>query len=614
MANSADQWRGRELSCRNHLLLFDKAREQGIDASVLMQGLPYDLPHLLNKHERIDWDSSCQLLRNARTVWSSEELEAIGREIPASPFLKPFLVMAGALYSPADVYNWMFGANSNVGRQLLTCVDSSVHRVSLDELRIEYTTHDGFAVCPEMFEVMKGSLSMVPGMIGYPPADVMLTHTERGASFDIRLANHQPALHWVRRLFGSFGRNQAAYDELSEAHELLHQRYAELQRQMNERERTEQALLEKEAMLSQAQKLEAVGRMAGGIAHDFNNLLSVVLGYASLLKDTPDVADNTSEIADLIEDAADRGARLTSQLLAFSRGQPRRVETIDVNAAILATAELLDRTLGDEIEISYELTDGVGPISADRGQFEQVLMNIAINARDAMVDGGMLTLRTKNLAGADGKRQMTRIEIQDSGRGIPAEDHARIFDPFFTTKPDGNGLGLSTVYGIITQSHGSIGIESAPDAGTTFLIDLPVTSQKSEAPELVLSESAVSGHEAVLVVEDNDELRSLLRWIYAGSGYDVVTASNGSEAMIQLDKLNAIDLLVTDVRMPGMGGRELAHRFRQKYPDTPVLFISGDTGGPSDDLAIPHSAMLPKPFRPDALLRESDRLIQAAKS
>jgi two-component system cell cycle sensor histidine kinase/response regulator CckA len=375
-----------------------------------------------------------------------------------------------------------------------------------------------------------------------------------------------------------------------------------------------------EEQFRQAQKMEAVGRLSGGVAHDFNNLLGVIIGYSEFLQERLDPANALRGSVDEILSAGNRAASLTRQLLAFSRQQVLDPKVLDLNGAVSDMNKLLRRLIGEDIELTTILSPDLGRVKADQGQLEQVILNLAVNARDAMPHGGKLTIQTKNFVMDEAfvrrypypvqPGRYVRLAVSDSGIGMDAETKARAFEPFFTTKEKGKGtgLGLSTVYGVVKQSGGYIDIISSPGTGTTFKIYLPCVSEamKTEgAPKD--GNSSFGGRETILLVEDETSLRTLTRNTLELSGYKLLEAKDGIEALhISEGHTGAIDLLLTDVVMPGMGGRALAHELTRHRPEVKVVFMSGYTGqtvgaqGPLD----PGSAFLSKPFTRDALTRK----------
>jgi CheY-like chemotaxis protein len=333
--------------------------------------------------------------------------------------------------------------------------------------------------------------------------------------------------------------------------------------------------------------MEAVGRLAGGVAHDFNNLLTVIESYADLAAEG--MADDDPLAGDLqeIRRAAERAAMLTRQLLAFSRKSILRLEVLAVSEVILGVEKMLRRLIGEDVELVV-VAGETAAVKADRGQLEQILMNLAVNARDAMPDGGRLEITASDVRVSDASAlelldvtpgHCVRITVADTGCGMDEATLSRIFEPFFTTKGPGKGtgLGLATVYGIVKQSGGAIRVRSEVGRGTTFEIDLPRAEQVavSESPLRAASPRAV-GHETILVVEDEQDVRVLVKRLLESSGFSVLVAASPDEAeAIFASRGPSIDLLLTDVVMPGMNGRALADRFRAARPALRVLFMSG---------------------------------------
>jgi signal transduction histidine kinase/ActR/RegA family two-component response regulator len=391
-------------------------------------------------------------------------------------------------------------------------------------------------------------------------------------------------------------------------------------------------LAETQGQLEQAQKMDAIGRLAGGVAHDFNNLLTVILGRTDILLHPLKPEDPVRRGIELIQRTAGRAADLTRQLLAFSRKQVLEPVVLDLSAVTTDMKDLLGRLIGEDIALLTTPTPGLGRVKADRGQIEQVVMNLAVNARDAMPQGGRLILETANVELDDeyvrrhvGARPGPHVmlAVSDTGTGIPREIQAQIFEPFFTTKEQGKGtgLGLATVYGIVKQSGGYIEVDSEPGQGTTFRIYLPrldaaaVTVDRNARPA-----AAVGGTETILLVADEEGVRELARDILRASGYTVLEARNGAEALLLCERHQGpLDMLLTDVVMPRMSGRELAERLAPLRPELSVLYMSGYT----DDAVIRHgvlaagTAFLQKPFTPAALVlrvRETLDLTAAANA
>jgi PAS domain S-box-containing protein len=381
---------------------------------------------------------------------------------------------------------------------------------------------------------------------------------------------------------------------------------------------TEQKKLE--AQLHQSQKMEAVGQLAGGVAHDFNNLLNVITGYGDLL--LRQLGPTHAGIARLqhIRRAAERGAGLTRQLLAFSRRQVLEPKVLDLNAALSDTQAMLSRLIGEHIQVVMSLDPATGPVRADPGQLEQVVMNLVINARDSMPEGGTLILETANVqldevytrTRQDAKPgNYVRLSVSDTGGGMDAETLSRIFEPFFTTKPrgQGTGLGLATVYGIVKQSGGHVDVYSEVGRGSTFKVHLPRVEADDAAADLGRQdrEATLGGSETVLLVEDDDAMRGLTRELLQEHGYVVLEASGPEGAFgIAESHSGSIDLLMTDVIMPKMNGTQLAAQMVTLRPQMRVLYMSGYT----DEAIGRHGVIeagtnfLQKPFTLQALLRK----------
>jgi hypothetical protein len=382
-----------------------------------------------------------------------------------------------------------------------------------------------------------------------------------------------------------------------------------------------------EAQLHQAQKMEAVGRLAGGVAHDFNNLLTVILGYSTLLLDQLD--ENRvlyQEVAE-IKRAADRAANLTQQLLTFGRKQALSLRPVDLNPIIGARADTLRQLIGEGIELTMRLAADLAPTRVDPGQVEQVVTNLAVNARDAMPRGGSLSIETANveLDAASARRCTVQpgpyvmLAVTDTGAGMDAATQARLFEPFFTTKEPGKGmgLGLSSVYAIARQCGGGILVSSKPGRGSSFKLYLPRVEGEVGGRSAKLAPDEARGDETVVLVEDEPLVKNLVGEVLRKSGYQVMEFANGREALTRVKNHSGlIHLLVTDVVMPGMSGIELARQLAPGRPQLRVLFVSGYT----DDLVErqgvlqPGRAFLQKPFNPDTLLRRVRMLLDAPAS
>lgn len=430
-------------------------------------------------------------------------------------------------------------------------------------------------------------------------------------TFTRPLAALLEGLHAVKE--GNFASPIEAHggDELAEVTRAFDSMRGTLERNEGQREQLEQ-------QLRQAQKMEALGRLAGGVAHDFNNLLTVIKGHSELLIDRMKPADAFYGGTQQIAKTADRAASLTRQLLAFSRMQVLQPRILDLNSLVADMSKLLRRLVREDIEFGFRLGDSLGRVKADPGQVEQVLLNLTVNASDAMPEGGKLTIETQNIKVDDvyacarpplrpGK--YVKLVVTDTGQGMDATTKSRIFEPFFTTKEagKGTGLGLATVYGVVRQSGGFIWVESSPGNGARFEIYLPQAVEKEEAVSAErLPARSKHGSETILVVEDEDEVRSLTYEFLKSAGYSVLTAKDGVEALEVSEGFgSSIQLLLTDIVMPRMRGTELAQKLKASFPSLRVVYMSGYLEQDTCSWEILEKAfVLQKPFSRDMLLRQ----------
>lgn len=395
-----------------------------------------------------------------------------------------------------------------------------------------------------------------------------------------------------------------------------------------ERKKAEEALVQSEKQFRQAQKMEAVGRLAGGIAHDFNNLLTIIMGYSHVLSAE---LGRTHPLLGGIEEmqkAGERAAMLVRQLLAFSRKQPLEPKQLGLNTIVVNLEGMLQRLLGSDIRLVIALDPSNSQVRADQAQLEQVLMNLVVNARDAMLKGGTLTIETSlvdlvrtPLYHVDPlpPGPYVRLSVADTGSGMDRDTQAHIFEPFFTTKEEGkgSGLGLSTVFGIVTQSGGGIDVTSHLGHGTRFDVYFPrLSAEVQPEPQPTASEQLRRGTETILLAEDDPSVRTLIRDELRKLGYKVVEAKNGVEAcLVATQQIDKLDLLLTDMVMPAMGGRELAQHLSTIKPDLRILFMSGYT----DDVGIlaghEHgvTSFLQKPFAPEALAHAVRRVLDTPR-
>jgi signal transduction histidine kinase len=390
-----------------------------------------------------------------------------------------------------------------------------------------------------------------------------------------------------------------------------------LRRAVNETLETQKALSRSEVLLRQSQKMEAIGQLSAGIAHDFNNLLAVIIGYCELMLFRSNLTEGDRTKVQRIADAGETAAALTRQLLAFSRQQLIQPTALDLNEVVTRFEGVMRRLLKEDVEVVISLDPALGAIYADKGQIEQVLMNLAVNASDAMPDGGKLVIETANvdISSSEAVRagiplgKYVRLVVADSGVGMPAHVQAKIFEPFFTTKPvgKGTGLGLATVFGIMQQSHGGIVVQSEEKKGTAFTMYFPQVEAVPQRESAELPKSATKPGALIMVVEDAEAIAEIVRETLSSVGYDVVTAAHGAEALELCKQLNRpLDLVLTDVIMPEMGGRELMERLRKHCPATKVIFMSGYT----NDVILRQGVLeanvgfLQKPFTPRQLMQK----------
>ena len=389
-------------------------------------------------------------------------------------------------------------------------------------------------------------------------------------------------------------------------------------RDITERKQSEEEKAFLQEQLRQSQKMEAIGRLAGGIAHDFNNLLTIIGGYSALsfleLKEEDPLKGNIRAV----QKATERAANLTRQLLAFSRRQPMEMKVLDLNATLRDMDKMLRRVIGEDIKLVTHLAEDLGRTKTDPGQIEQVIMNLVVNARDAMPEGGRLTIETANVeldeayvrghVGVKPGRYLM-LSVSDTGAGMTQEVKERVFEPFFTTKGagKGTGLGLSTVYGIVKQSGGNIWVYGEPEKGAAFKIYLPRVDEPTEVFKEKLVKDLPRGSETVLLVEDEEEVRKLAAQILQRQGYKVLEAPQGGDALLICEQHQTpVHLMLTDVVMPGMSGHQLAERLKSLQPEMKVLYMSGYT----DNTIIQHGVLvegvnyISKPFTVDALARK----------
>jgi signal transduction histidine kinase len=386
---------------------------------------------------------------------------------------------------------------------------------------------------------------------------------------------------------------------------------------VTDRLQTEKALEESKQQLVQSQKMEAIGRLAGGIAHDFNNQLTGILGYSSFLLTKLSDEDELRSAVKEIEEAGEKSASLVKQLLTFSRKQNIAPKVINLNDILKNTLKMLKRVIGEDIKLETKLDPNLGNINADPTQINQIIMNLAVNSREAMIDGGRLTISTENLIKTDfptgdkSQKPVVALIISDTGIGMSEETISRIFEPFFTTKEHGTGLGLATVYGIIKQNLGEIEVESQLGKGTTFTVFLPQTLEKvCTKIDDVTHISKQRATADILIVEDEDSLRRLAKLILEDQGYQVVDTDHPRKAL-SIVELKNFDLIISDVIMPGMNGLELIRKIKKKVQKLRVLFITGYIEQPLfKEIIKENYTILEKPFSRTTFLKRVEELLE----
>ena len=521
------------------------------------------------------------------------------------------------LGSLATVFNWM-------ASELKDLYAKIHHREARFRALIEQTS-DLILVANREGEVVYASPSSVR-VLGCPPAMLVGQHLRGYAhaedvplidelfggeslvpgatrSFEYRLRHQDDSFRIVEGIASNLLEDESVRGVVVNARDVTERRHAE------------QMLREREDQLRQSQKMEAIGQLAGGVAHDFNNLLTAINGYSDLLIGTVNKGDSTHSWLKEIRDAGERATDLTRQLLAFSRRQVLQPQLVDLNGIVRDTERLLRRVIGEDVELVCNLDPAAGAVKADPNQIHQVLMNLAVNARDAMPAGGRLTIATANVpdtAAPEPSREEAQagyveLTVSDTGDGMDEATRERIFEPFFTTKEKGKGtgLGLSIVYGVVRQSGGRITVDTEPGCGATFRIILPRVEPAEGRLKLSKDSAPRRGTETILLVEDQAEVRRFAAACLRSYGYRVLEASNGEEALrLYRETTEPIQVTVTDVVMPGMTGVDLSKKLRALQPDAKVLFVSGY----ADSVILRHGvldsdiAFLQKPYSPSALI------------
>ncbi len=616
---------GFEVSVRALKPLWHALRVKQVDPQQVLEGIDYPLEHMTDGRRRISWQAFHRFAANMGRVFGDEELIEIGAISMRSPFLSALMFPGQLLFGVNEIYQWLFGP-SGPPNQLFAAHRCALREIAPGKLRLEMFMKKGYEPSRENYLLLRGSLSALSQTFGVLSKVVQHPLTN-GAAYEIEVPSNRGLISSARNAYHWIFAARSTAEELRRTHVELHQRCIELEREIEVRSRAETERVRLEKQLRQAQKMEAVGRLAGGVAHDFNNLLSVILSNASLVLEDLEPMNPLRTDIEEIKKAGDRAADLTKQLLAFSRQQVLEPKVLDLNEVVRGMDKMIRRLVGEDVEVFTTARPDLGRIKADPGHIEQVILNLAVNARDAMPRGGRLTMETGNaeldetyaaehVGVTPGAYVM--LAVSDTGIGMDKATQDRIFEPFFTTKAKGKGtgLGLSTVFGIVQQSGGSIWVYSEPNQGTTFKVFLPLTNEV-EQPVTPVRLGSLRGSETVLLVEDDDQVRAVALGILSRNGYRILEGRNANEALqLSARHEGPIELLLTDVVMPHMSGSELADKLVEGRPDTRVLYMSGYT----DEAIVHHRVVAPgvtllqKPLTPEGLLRKVREVLEAPRS
>jgi len=593
--------------------------ERRIPRSDLLRGLSLSEEDLRRPRGRISWSAFAAILdRAAERMGGPEALEQLGGEHTRRPIFPWFSAVARVSMSPRDLY-WL---GKWYGQSIFRNISCTNHFVGSNAIHQTLEIPADDVDCPAFFHLMHNILQTTPRLIGLPRAEVEMVLAPRRAVFVIQPPLSRGLLSRLfRKLWFSGSAVRELIGELVQQHEELLGTYRELtaaykdlQEQVERRQRIEDEL-------QQAQRLEAVGRLASGIAHDFNNVLTTVMICSDIAFEHMEEPDALRDDLARIREAASRAAGVTDKLLAFSRSEPTRPVVLDVNEAISQLQDVLRRLIGDSVSLETRLAPELGCVRIDPTQFDQVLLNLVLNARDAVGDSGRILVTTSpaRVRGDEGGTaglkpgSYAMLAVSDTGCGMDEETRARALEPFFTTKSvgAGTGLGLSIVHGIASQRGGKVVLTSEPGSGTTVQVYLPVTADAPEVSAVSSSAPALSERVGtVLLAEDDEGVRAMLHRILRDAGYRVVEAADGEQASwLALQRTEPIDLLVTDIRMPRVNGWALADALRMHQPCVPVLYLSGyPEDGASRHLA-PNEAFLKKPFTAEQLCNRIDGLL-----
>jgi len=591
--------------------LLDALEGRGLSRSELLQGLSLSEEDLKRPRGRISWTVFVAILdRAAERLGGPEALEEVGAEHARRPVFRWFPAVARAAMSPRDLY-WLGRWYGQSVFRNVSCWNQPVGRIGVHQ-QLEIQAAD--ADCPAFFHLMRGALRTIPCFLGLREARVDMALTPRRALFTITPPASRSMLARVfQKLRFSGAAVREMVDELAQQHEELLETYRELNAAYEDLQAQAERRRQMESELQQAQRLEAVGRLASGIAHDFNNVLTTVIVCSDSAFEHIDDPDALREDLDRIREAATRAAGVTGKLLAFGRSQPTRPVVLDLNETIEKLEDVLRRLIGSSILLETRLDPSLGSVRIDPTQLDQILLNLVLNARDAVGESGWISVTTTGVTALRDDAQVPGLKagayaclsVGDTGCGMDTETQERVFDPFFTTKPvgSGTGLGLSIVHGIVSQSGGKVTVSSEAGVGTTVFVYLPVsTESETVAPALPRHLGSGQTGGTVLLAEDDEELRSVVHRILKSAGYHVVEAIDGAQASrIVTDADQAIDVLVTDIRMPGANGWDVANVLRGRDPSLPVLYLSGYPEDGAWRQLTANEAFLNKPFTAEEL-------------
>ncbi|MGI9592696.1 MAG: ATP-binding protein [Myxococcota bacterium] len=609
-----------QVSCRASAVIIRSLVARGVDPAHPTRGAGVDLETLEDESARISWSAYLRVLENTAELFGGPDgLEELSAAFyPQSDGLLRSL--ASQLVSPRALYH--MGARW-YGPWLYPCTRAECEDLPDGRIRQVIRILPDYEDSETFFHAMSGGMRTVPALLGLPASEVEMERAPRQATYTIK----PPAIGRIARLRRLLPRRgyplagveaelSTQFDELQKSFECARAMSAELAETSRrlEAERLERERIEQ--MLQQAQKLDAMGRLAGGIAHDFNNVLTAISGYAELALDQLDEEHPVHADVAEIQEVTERGAALVQQLLGFSRRQQIRPQQLELNALLIRMETLLKRLLPESIELEIVPHGEPLPLVADPGQVEQVVINLVINSRDAMPGGGRVRIELTHRED-DALGTVARLVVSDTGRGMDEQTAARAFEPFFTTKArnKGTGIGLGTVQGIVSGAGGRIDLASRVGEGTEVTIDWPVAQAVLEPGEAAPADDGppLGGTETVLVVEDDDEVRGVIERILAAAGYTVLSASESHTALdLARNHPRAIELLVADAGLPGDEGEELAERISDLRAELRgALLLSAQAGEGAQAAGAANLSRITKPVDRPALLRAARRILDA---